>query len=174
MKRLSAIVCITAILGSPITANAQTRGTPQRWQGPCSTFAYGENLTPASYLADPAKGLRQLHHLATCVFRWRDPGADLSAVFAIVSRESGWWSWAKNPDTAGACIVWGVDYVPYGSCGLAQHLARYWPGRVAAFLRPEWFRAWPQVSPLDPRASLIAMADMWRNQGGACPAWCLG
>jgi hypothetical protein len=143
-----------------------------RWLGPhCSTWEYGEHLTPARYLADPARALRQLHRLATCVFEWKAPG--FAVPTDIISRESGWWPFAKNPDTATACVVWDVSYVPFGSCGLAQHLARYWPGRILAFLEPEQFAAWPKISPLDPRANLIVTAAMWRrNQGGACPAWC--
>lgn len=149
-----------------------TTTTTGRWLGPhCADWRFGENLTPARYLADPARALRQLHRLATCVFRWKAPGYAVPT--EVIERESGWWAWAKNPDTATACIVWDVSYVPFGSCGLSQMMARYWPGRVLAYLRPEWFRAWPQISPLDPRANLIVMSKMWQAQGGSpCPAWC--
>jgi len=129
----------------------------------------GETLTPRLYLADRARGERRLKRLAACVFDWRRPGTYMPTVYAVIERESGWWPWATNPDEQGACRAWEPH--PYGSCGLAQHLAIFWPGRVRAYIAPRWFPAWPQVSPLDARANLIAMAGMW--DGGGCPgAWC--
>lgn len=141
-----------------------------RWEGRCSGWVNGENLTPALYLADPPRGERQLHRLAECVFDWQAPGYAVPT--SIITRESGWWPWAKNPNTSTACVVFGGDREPFGSCGLSQQMARYWIGRERAFLQPAWFGAWPQVSPLDARANLIVMARMWRNNGGACPDWC--
>lgn len=144
-----------------------------RWEGPCQGFALGETLKPAFSLAHHGIAMKREHALARCIFAKWAPGLFAGAQ-AVIDRESSWWIWAKNPDTATACIVWGVNYVPFGSCGLAQHLARYWPGRVIAYLKPEWFpTSWPQISPLDARANLIAMAKMAHASGGFCPgAWC--
>jgi hypothetical protein len=141
-----------------------------RWEGPCQGFALGETLKPAFALAHPGIASAREHALADCVFaKW---GRGYAVPTSVIQRESGWWPWAKNPDTATACLVWDVSYVPFGSCGLSQQMAQYWPGRVVAYLQPAWFpTSWPQISPLDMRANLIAMAKMW--DGGGCPGpWC--
>jgi len=54
----------------------------------------------------------------------------------------------------------------FGSCGLFQHLARYWPGRVLAFLRRDWRPGvWPHVSVFDIRAQALVTARMVAQSG---------
>jgi hypothetical protein len=103
--------------------------------------------------------------LAACATaRWW-PG-HTSDVLAVEWRESRYHPYATNPDDGTAC--WAGTY---GSCGLAQHLIRYWAGRAAAYLNPAWFKVWP-VPWWNARANTIVTVRMMAAQGGVCPAWC--
>jgi hypothetical protein len=102
--------------------------------------------------------------LIRCVFSRVGVGWQITTAYAIVKRESGYQPWAKNPWTYSACHPWSSSV--YGSCGLAQHLARYWPGRVQAYLPRRYFPfTWPHVPILQPRANVWAMAVMVRTGG---------
>jgi hypothetical protein len=109
-----------------------------------------------------------MHRLADCIFERFGQGYAVPDY--VIERESGWMPWATNPNDGNSCRPFTSDG-NYGSCGLGQHLSRYWEGRMQAFLRADWFKRWP-IGPLDPRANLIVTAKMYAAQGGACPAWC--
>jgi len=166
MKRALIAATLAAVLVViPTAAGASPHET--RWEGPCSTWMYGEALTtPAKFNADLERSHRMMRRLAACLFARFDAGP---VPEYVIERESGWNPWATNPNDGHSCRPFTGGN--YGSCGLAQHLSRYWEGRMRAYLRPGWYRRWP-VGPLDPRANLIAMAKMVRAQGGVCPAWC--
>lgn len=103
--------------------------------------------------------------LADCAVRRWWPG-HTRLVLTIVDRESGYFPYATNPDDGVAC--WAGTY---GSCGLGQHLIRYWPGRASAYLRRDWFKVWP-VPWWNARANMIVTVRMMAAQGSVCPAWC--
>lgn len=136
-----------------------------RWRGPCSTWEYGEKMTPAIWAHDPARGARMIRRLVTCVFDQYAPGQAGTAI-SIASRESGLYPWAQN--TSSLCS------------GLFQHILSAWPSRAASYL-PHW--AWAPHTPwpdshnetrlvFDPRANAIAAAKMvgpygdWSPWGG--------
>lgn len=180
-RRLAAGLCAALLLaGTPASAgsregrvderaSAEVPDRVPRWWGPCDGYLLGENLTPAFWTAHPGIARHRLGELAECVFERFAHGYAVPAW--IIERESGWNPWAANPADGSSCRPWTGGN--YGSCGLAQHLSRYWEGRLLTYGRAEWFpRRWPHVSPFDPRANLIAMARMYAAQGGACPAWC--
>lgn len=132
---------------------AQANGHP----GPCSHHSW------ITRTMGPAEHDRRLRTLTGCVVgRWWPGHTD--QVSAIIERESGGNPFAMNPDVPGACIT-------YGSCGLAQHLIRYWAGRAASYLRRAWFKTWP-VPWWNARGNLIVTVRMMHEQGGVCPAWC--
>lgn len=126
--------------------------------GPCSTTRYElTRSTPAA--------LRELraHHLIRCVFTYVGIPGQVATALKVARRESGYIPWAKNPWTDGACRAFSPD--PYGSCGLFQHLARYWPARVRAYLPAKFFPQWPHVSVLGARANTWATARMVKAGG---------
>ena len=172
MKRTLTAAIVAALIALPTTAGARTPSAPEplgRWPaGPCSDWRFGEYLTsPAKFYAHPERSYRKMRRLAACLWdRFDVPGDPTS----VIDRESGWNPWATNPADGSSCRPFTGGN--YGSCGLGQHLSRYWEGRMRAFLPRAWFRRWP-VGPLDPRANLIVTARMWKAQGGACPAWCV-
>lgn len=84
---------------------------------------------------------------------------------AVAHREAGVYAWHR---------AWNRSS---DAMGVFQHLKRYWSARVRALLKPRWFgrRSWTDanmVSPFNARANVLVAARMFRNQGGACPAWC--
>lgn len=120
-----------------------------RWRGPCEGWWLGENLSPADWNRDPARGTLMMRRLVTCVFAEYAPGNSVTAL-AIADRESGFYPWAKNPYSSAS--------------GLFQHLGSYWPGRASAYLERWMFAGWP-VSVFDPRANAIAAAKMVAASG---------
>lgn len=156
LKRSSLVILI--VIGVLTSTTAAADAKPEgRWRGPCSTWIFGENLTPASWAANPDRGRRQMRRLIVCVFdRWA-PGNSQRALY-VADRESSLYPYAWN--------------VTGDSRGLFQHLGAYWPGRVRAFLA-RWMFApyvWPPTA-FDPRASAIVAARMvaaggWAPWGG--------
>lgn len=109
--------------------------------------------------------------LIRCAFTWAGIPGSTESAWAIADRESNYLPWAKNPWVQSACQPYSAN--PYGSCGTFQHLARYWPSRVQRYVKSWWFpHRFPQVEPRNERANALVSAQMWRAQGGACPAWC--
>jgi len=161
MKRSITIALLTTALavGSNTAAAGVQLGTPSpqhhtakphhpdRWIGPCQGWRLGENLTPAIFDADPARGALKIKRLISCVFALLAPGQSVTALI-VADRESHYRPWAYNPS---------------GASGLFQHIASYWPGRAAALNRG-WFGkgTWP-LSPFDPRANAMVTAIMTRN-----------
>lgn len=153
MKSILVAVIVAACIAPAV--NAEAKPNLGRWRGPCSTFSYGENLTPASWAADPAKGHRQVVHLVTCIFDKYAPG-NASTAIAIMDRESSGYPWALNSSS--------------GCAGLFQHIT--WTGRAVQYLRRWQFgpNAW-LPSAFDPRANAIVAAHMvaisgWAPWGG--------
>jgi len=126
-----------------------------RWIGPCQGWRLGENLTPATFDADPARGALMTQRLISCVFTLLAPGQSVMALM-VADRESHYRPWALNPSS--------------GASGLFQHIASYWPGR-AAVLNRGWFGkgTWP-LSPFDARANAMATA-MMVGPGGDWSPW---
>ena len=121
-----------------------------RWIGPCQGWRLGENLTPATFDADPARGALKIKRLIACVFALLAPGQSVTALI-VADRESHYRPWAFNPSS--------------GASGLFQHIASYWPGRAAALGHHRgWFGkgSWP-LSPFNARANAMVTAIMTRN-----------
>ncbi len=151
MKRAFVAAIVAAVLAVPMTAEAKPN--LGRWRGPCSTFAEGENLTPAVYQANPAKGQQQIIRLITCVFRRFAPGNEATAV-AVARRESGLWPWAENSSS--------------GCAGLFQHIT--WTERIS--MVPRWmFAPGYHPSAFDPRANALVAAFMVAGVGAWSPGW---
>jgi hypothetical protein len=162
MKKLAAGL---ATLALTITINGapNVEATTAKPTGPCTGYGVNRQM-------DHDVIHHRMHALIRCAFGWVGID-DAHAAQQIVDRESGHWPWATNPAERGACHPWSGS--SYGSCGLGQHLSRYWAGRVQTFLKASWFpKSWPRVSPLHARANALVTARMWKAQGGACPAWC--
>jgi len=93
--------------------------------------------------------------LITCIFALLAPGQSVTALM-VADRESNFYEWAFNASS--------------GASGLFQHLASYWPGRAAAYLKRGWFGkgTWP-LGPFDPRANAIVTAMMVGPEGDWSP-----
>lgn len=145
--RLAAAVIAASILttigAGPVTAEPYPWGEG-RWRGPCSGWAYGENLsTPALFNADPRAEIK-MRRLVDCVFHRWAPGNEATALY-VAERESGFMPWARNASS--------------GCLGLFQHISSAWPDRARSYLWRGWFRRWPAVWS-DPRANAIVAARM--------------
>ena len=149
MKKLLVAAIIAASIAASSTAAAQAKPNLGRWRGPCSTWQYGENLTPQKWNADPAKAHRQMERLVVCVFDRYAPGNASTALY-VMNRESGGYPWALNPSS--------------GCAGLFQHIS--WTGRAAFYLERWMFgpNAW-LPSAFDPRANAIVSAKMVASGG---------
>jgi hypothetical protein len=145
MKRLLVAAIAAAVLITPMTAEAKP--PLGRWRGPCATWQYGENLTPANYAEK--NGEQKIIRLVRCVFRRYAPGNEDYAVM-VMQRESGAWPWAVNSSS--------------GCAGLFQHIT--WTGRALAFLHRWQFgpNAWLPTA-FDPRANAMVAAAMVRGGG---------
>lgn len=128
-------------------------------KGPCSEDRY--EVTKGM---DRDVRVHKMRGLIRCVFTHLGIEGQIGTAFDVIDRESSYWPWAKNPAETSACRPWSST--PYGSCGLAQHLARLWPGRVRLYLH-EWMfpRTWPHVPVLQARANIIVMGHMVRAGG---------
>jgi hypothetical protein len=148
LKRLT----VAALIAASIIVLAPTAQAKEgRWRGPCEGWWMGENLTPAIWNEDPARGEQMMMRLIVCTFAVWAPGESAYAL-AIADRESSFYPWAANPS---------------GCLGLFQHQVAYWSGRVQAYLWKGWWGPnveWP-VSPYDPRANAIAAARMVHDSG---------
>lgn len=164
MKRILTLA-VSAALVLGVTAGpaqAKTEADRGRWRGACSTWEYGEHLTPALWAANPQRGARQVTRLVACVFDRFAPGQTSHALY-IASRESGLYPWAQN--TSSLCS------------GLFQHILSAWPSRAASYLpRSAWAPGvlWPDSEHntrlvFDPRANAIAAAKM--VAGGGWGPW---
>lgn len=135
------------------TTSAQARAT-----GPCRGWQYqAEHATPYT------TKVRRMKRLIRCVFTFNGIPGQVATAFPIADRESGFSPWARNPDVSSACR-WRE---PFGSCGIFQHVMRYWPGRVRALLPREFFPQWPRVSALNERANVWVTARLVKKDG-----WC--
>lgn len=149
------LVCTVAgVVGSPLAANAAPQHRP-----PCIRRSW----IPQTGMPTAEKQWRVVR-LVDCATRKWWPG-HARDVLDVLWRESRYDPFATNPRDGVAC--WAETY---GSCGLGQHLIRYWPGRLF-YLEPEWFRTWP-AKWWNARANVIVTVRMMAAQGGACPAWC--
>jgi hypothetical protein len=151
-RTITALLITTALTLTMIPTPAQATG-----RGPCSQDRYEVDRQQTIEIRH-----RRVRVLIRCVFGYLDITAEIPTALYVVERESGFTPWATNPDEAGSCRPWSTD--PYGSCGLAQHLARYWPGRAAAFLPAAFFPA-RRPSVLQARANLWAMGRMVKRGG---------
>jgi hypothetical protein len=147
MKKLLVAAFVAACIAAPTTA--QAKPDLGRWRGPCSTWQYGEYLTPASWNANPAKAHRQITRLVTCVFDKYAPGNTATALY-VMNRESGGYPWALNSSS--------------GCAGLFQHIT--WTGRASSYLHRWQFgpNAWLPTA-FDPRANALVAAAMVRDGG---------
>jgi hypothetical protein len=152
----AAITLETKASPTKVTTTPQT--AQPRATGPCRGWRYeAKRSTPY------AAKVRRMRRLIRCVFTVVGIGGQVSTALLIAERESGFHPWARNPDVRSACR-WTS---PYGSCGLYQHLMRYWGGRVRAWLPKAYFPRWPRVGPLRARANVWVTAVMVRRSG-----WC--
>ena len=116
---------------------------------------------------DPSWSTTESRRVIRCAFRRFAP-AQLDHALYIAERESNYVAVARNPWVASACR-WEN---PFGSCGLFQHLMRYWGQPVLAYGRAAWFPAmWPRVNSLNARANALIMVRMvavggWGFWGG--------
>lgn len=133
-----------------------------RWRGPCSTWQFGERLTPSLWQSDPARGQRMMTRLVVCVFDRYAPGNSTYAI-SIARRESGLYPWAQN--VSSLCS------------GLFQHILSAWPARASSYLpHSNWAPGvlWPDSHHedrlvFDPRANAMAAAKM--VAGGGWGPW---
>jgi hypothetical protein len=91
-----------------------------------------------------------MQRLIVCIFGVYAPGESIMALY-VADRESSLYPWAKNPSSSAS--------------GLFQHLATYWSGRAAAYLKPWQFAPWYDPSVFDPRANAICAAKMVAQSG---------
>jgi len=160
--RIFASVLISALLtlgAFTIPTTAQATG-----RGPCSEDRFEVDRQQTIEIRH-----RRVRSLVRCVFGYLDIAGEIPMALVVVERESGFTPWATNPAEPGACRPWST--ISYGSCGLAQHLSRYWPGRAAAFLPDPFFPA-QRPSVLQARANLWAMGRMVKRSDGWAP-WSL-
>lgn len=155
-SRLAALILTIGLTTMTMTTTAHATG-----QGPCSEPRY----EVGKQMSDEVR-IRKVKALIRCVFDHLGLSAQIPTAYAIAQRESGFRPWATNPVAADVCRPYSVT--PYGSCGVFQHLARYWPGRVRAYLTPRWFpHTWPQVPVLQERANVLVTAKIVKARG-----WC--
>jgi hypothetical protein len=159
MRRIAAALLATLILIGPMTMEATGQPQPHlgRWRGPCSTWQYGEHLTPAKFNADPDRARGQIRRLITCVFDHYAPGNADTALY-VADRESSLYPWAQNPSSL--------------CSGLFQHILSAWASRASYYLDRWMFGegSWP-ARWSDPRANAIVAARMvaaggWGPWGG--------
>ena len=150
MRRFIAATLIALTIGIATPANAKWN-----WQGPCDGWRYGETVTQDT---PRFKVETRMKRLIVCAFDRYAPGNTSKALY-VAGRESGYWPWAINQayDDAHDCI------------GLFQHMRRYWPSRVKAYLWAGWYPAadWPYISAKNPHANAIAAAKMVKAGGWA-------
>jgi hypothetical protein len=150
MKMLiTLLLAASLVIGTQVTAHAALEQAPKtegRWRGPCSDWWLGENLTPAVWAQDPARGRQMMQRLIVCVFGVWAPGNSVKALY-VMDRESSDYPWSVNSSS--------------GCSGLFQMMLSYWPGRAKTYLWRGWFgpNAWP-ASVFDPRANAIVAARM--------------
>jgi len=127
-----------------LAPSAQPQPRLGRWRGACSTWRYGETLTPAIYQADPERGKRIITRLIRCEFdRWAPGQADTAVM--VATRESGLYPWSQN--VSSLCS------------GLFQHILSAWNGRATTFLHRWEYANW--VPPwTDARANAEIAAKM--------------
>jgi hypothetical protein len=154
--KTAALALICSSLIWTMTMQPAIASTPKP-AGPC--IGYGVN-----HATPPAIRSTKMHALIRCAFTWAHISSQTSHAFYVANRESRLVPWAANPWTRSACRPWSSS--AYGSCGLFQHLARYWPGRVRAHLKAWWFpKTYPQVNPYNARANALTTALMVRAGG---------
>jgi len=145
LRRIACGLLVAGLLALPVTA--QAKPPLGRWRGPCSTWLYGENQTPATFAAHRAKADRQMERLVKCIFDKYAPGNTGTALY-VMDRESGGYPWALNSSS--------------GCAGLFQHIT--WSGRVT--MLPRWaFAPHYHPSAFDPRANAWVAALMVRSSG---------
>jgi hypothetical protein len=95
------------------------------------------------------KDWRVVRIMSCATERWSVPGGT-SYALGIAWRESHYDPFAWNDSGCG---------------GVMQHMLRYWPARVRAYLEPSWFRSWPNVSIFNARANIIVAVRMAHDSG---------
>lgn len=156
MTKASLATICSLIWISTMTATP-TNAAALKPAGPC--IGYG-----VTHQTPPAIRTARMRALIHCAFTWAGIAGQIEHADEVASRESGFIPWAANPHTSSACHPWSSSV--FGSCGLYQHLARYWPARVKAHLKAWWFpKSYPQVSPYNARANALVTALMVRSGG---------
>lgn len=154
MRRIFTITAIAGALVATTINPAQATG-----RGPCSEDRYEVTATMSITTRN-----ERMKDLIRCAFTHVGIPAQIPTAQDVAWRESRYTPSAKNPATWSACRPWSSN--PYGSCGLFQHLARYWPGRVRTFGKAWWFpQHWPQVPVLQARANALVTARMVKRGG---------
>jgi len=142
MKKLL-VGCLMMAMVALAPSQAQANG-----RGPCSG-RYSD--------VTPNMPLEQIQHRTqvtiACAERiWSVPGGLSSALF-YANRESHFYPWAANPS---------------GCLGVYQHMSRYWPGRVSAWIDRNWYSKWrwdQGISAFDMRANVIVTMRMAHSTG---------
>ena len=156
-KRLALLLTLCLTWSTMTTTTAQATG-----EGPCSERRFNVTRTMSTDVR-----IAHVKALIRCAFTWAGIPEEIDTAYYVASRESGMQPWATNPVASTVCRPYSAN--PYGSCGLFQHLARYWPGRVSAYLHERWFpHTWPHVPVLQARANVMVTAIMVK-QGGWSP-----
>jgi hypothetical protein len=161
LRRTLITLCLTGAFLPMLTITNEAAAGPN---GPCSGSPYYVTKRTPPLIREA-----KVKRLIRCVFIYLGIPGEVDTAFYVVNRESHFTPWAKNPWTDSACHPFGSN--PYGSCGTAQHLARYWPGRVRSYLPARFFPRWPYASVLAARPNVWAMGAMVR--GGGWSPWSL-
>lgn len=154
MRRATVVLAVLATMAPLIHAPPARAETPT---GPCTGYRW-----LAKDVSGPDRPIIVAERVADLIWcavrRWPVPGGYQKAL-DIAYRESRLLWWAANPSRAACDDGWG-------SCGVYQHAARYWPGRVRHYLRPEWFpNTWPDVPWWNARANVIVAIRMAHTGG---------
>ena len=106
---------------------------------------------PQAHAANPecrfGLGIHAMRQTVWCVANKN--GVGVSHALYVANRESGFYHNARNPSS--------------GTCGIYQHMPRYWPSRYAQFSAPRWGRM--PNSCYNGRTNIIVSLGMVRAGG---------
>ncbi len=143
MKKFLPIVAAFAMIAALSTEGTGWTATPHRPR-PRSVYCHYRS-------SDGRPKFSDIDVIRTIRCATNKFGVDTSHALEIADRESGYSWWARNPLS--------------GTCGIFQHIPRYWPGRRAAFLRvhPYWHLL---PSCYNARSNVVVSAWMMRHGFG--------